>query len=219
MSFSIVIPSRNVQNLTACVRALREHGENSRVLVIWDSEDGIAGEDKDVYVLNGTKPFCFARNANTGIQAAGSDDVLLLNDDALLETNRGFSALAGVSASTLPPFGIVSATVRGPANWAHSVHRATGDLDVVGRVPFVAVYIPRAVIRRVGLLDERFAPGGYEDDDYCVRTSMAGFRVGVSRNCVVDHGTLPHTFRPAGKRDLYDLPANAQRFAGKWRTE
>ena len=42
--------------------------------------------------LEGVKPFIFARNCNLGIRAAGSDDVVLLNDDALLEYCRNNGA-------------------------------------------------------------------------------------------------------------------------------
>jgi GT2 family glycosyltransferase len=39
--------------------------------------------------------------------------------------------------------------------------------------------IPETVLRSVGLLDERLAPYGYDDPDYCIRTIQAGFQNGL----------------------------------------
>ena len=96
MSYSIVIPSRNLPNLEACIQRLREQNEMGRVIVVWDG-DSIPDistfkmwREGSGEIILGVKPFCFARNANIGINAAGRDDVVLLNDDCLLETPRGF---------------------------------------------------------------------------------------------------------------------------------
>ena len=57
----------------------------------------------------GLKPFCFSRNVNLGIRAAGDDDVIILNDDALLQSHRGFGSLAYV-ANANPQYGIIAAS-------------------------------------------------------------------------------------------------------------
>jgi glycosyltransferase involved in cell wall biosynthesis len=107
MAFSIIIPSRNATNLTACVKAVRAAGETARIIVVDDGVDWPEAEilmhpekpDNEhwgwpnVFRFDGVKPFVFARNCNIGIRAAGEDDVVLLNDDALLESEDGFRAL------------------------------------------------------------------------------------------------------------------------------
>lgn len=127
-----------------------------------------------------------------------------MNDDALALTPNGF---AGLSAAARSPFEIVSAAITGPTKSAeHGPHAPFGELarEIKGpMVPFICVYIPRSTIDRVGLLDERFTDYGGEDDDYCYRVRKAGLKIGVYDGCVVDHGTLPSTFRPDGKgRDV-----------------
>ena len=47
--------------------------------------------------------------------------------------------------------------------------------------------IPKKVIRRIGLLDERFGPGGYEDYDYCLRVQMAGYKVILAEDVFIHH--------------------------------
>src|SRR5262249_7355735 len=47
--------------------------------------------------------------------------------------------------------------------------------------------VRREVVNRVGLLDERFGVGCYEDDDYCRRVLRAGFRAVIARDAFVHH--------------------------------
>ena len=200
MSYSIIIPSRNIDNLTACVKALRAAGETARVIVIDDldpvpsrSELEFAGLDlSSDLVLMGVDPFVYARNCNLGIMAAEDDNIVLLNDDALLDDGT-FKDLASADQK----WGVIAATtnVTGHAKqYRREFYRIRARaVDVAA---FVCVYIPRHTIDTVGLLDERFTSYGGEDIDYCLRVREAGLEVGVSDYCYVDHSKLRSTFRP-----------------------
>lgn len=222
MSFSIVICSKNITNLTACVRAIREADEKGRIIIVWDgAPDAVSSAMLAAHPLilpmelrAGCMPFVFARNCNIGIRAAGTDDVVLLNDDCLLETPGGLTSMSqAIVGHTL-----MSPRVRGPAHPVHSIDQQNPNGCPAGpSIPFVCVYLPRVLINAVGLLDERFVPGGYEDDDYCRRVRNMGGTLAIYNGCVVDHRTLPHTFRPEGQPDTYDLPANRMRYEEKWR--
>ena len=48
MSYSIIIPSRNIANLTKCVSTLRGMGETCRVIVV---DDGIEGDYNDGFLF------------------------------------------------------------------------------------------------------------------------------------------------------------------------
>ena len=213
MAYSIVIPSRNIANLTACVGALRAAGETGRVMWV-DDYDGPRDLPQRVLGhrclhVSGEKPFCFARNINIGIRAADGDDVLILNDDAILETVGGFRWMVALMEDPLAAqYGILacSTNVTGyPAQQRRGIIAADGVtveslIRCVDFAAFVAVLIPRRTIDLVGLLDERFGgPGVYggEDVDYCLRVQEAGLKVGVSDFCFVDHSKLASTFRPA----------------------
>ena len=124
MSFSIIRPSRNAANLAPCIRAIRDAGETARIIVVDDGVDreqfGIEADDP--FFVDGVKPFCFARNVNLGIRFAGGDDVILLNDDALLKTPMGFSALSEVihrpwkTTGSLPEYDIIASTCNNVGN-------------------------------------------------------------------------------------------------------
>ena len=47
--------------------------------------------------------------------------------------------------------------------------------------------IRRAVIEAIGLLDEQFGIGCFEDDDYCLRAIQAGYRAVIAADAFVHH--------------------------------
>src|SRR3954468_22561579 len=94
MSLSVIIPSRNSDNLEPCVLSIRAAGEDCRIIVI---DDGLSRRPPGCEYLDGIKPFVYSRNVNRGINAAGTDDCIVTNDDALLESAGGFAAMQRAS--------------------------------------------------------------------------------------------------------------------------
>jgi len=227
MSLSVIIPSRNESNLRACIKALRAAGETCRVIVVWDGprEDGIAAVEglpgvgslcHIARVIAGPAPFNFSRNCNLGILAAGEDDYLLLNDDAQLQTPRGFT-LMHEAITARPHVGIVSAACTGIGNPNQNFDPRTAPGEMRGEyrvLAFVCVLIPRRTIDAVGLLDTRF-PHSHNDNDLCKRVLDAGLKLGVFDGCRVDHETLPSTFRGPGGTP-YGLDEGERLFVQKW---
>ena len=169
---SVIVPSRNESNLRACISAIRAAGETCRIIVVDDGlpidmqPSGCWWCDNDPMLrLEGISPFCFSRNVNLGIQAAGDSDVCICNDDALLESPGGFSLLQR-AAEEHPEYGLISATTNlagNPAQWRmkdggmRTCPNPTPG-NSFATVAFVCVLIPRRTIDAVGLLDERFQP-------------------------------------------------------------
>ena len=54
-------------------------------------------------------------------------------------------------------------------------------------VTFFCVFIERNALEDVGLLDETYFPGGFEDDDYCLRLRKKGYRIGLARDVYIHH--------------------------------
>lgn len=223
MSLSIIIPSRNLSNLRQCVAAIRAHEqERHRIIVVWDGpvfkEFVGPGGKVDIDQMEfGAERFCFGRNVNIGISAAGTDDVLVMNDDALV-VQGGFDEISeAMRLASVSTIGLLSMAVTGYPNVASPSKSPWFRLTYSKMLPFVAVYIPRTTIDEVGLLDEVFCGTvknmgttifnpplehevyGGEDDSYCYRVRKAGLALGIYDGCVVDHATLPSTFRPDGK--------------------
>jgi len=228
-NLTVVIPSRTATNLVPCVEAILEHEPRStRIVVVDDGVDWsfLPKPWASLSEIKGTKPFVYARNCNLGIVAAGKDDVILLNDDALLGTSGGFTAMQR-AAEENPEYGVVGAVTNVVGNQDQF---RTGTSCCLGReasrtvrstprmVCFVCVLIPRRTIDRVGLLDEEFTGYGFEDDSYCLRVRRAGLKIGIFDGCFVDHGSLRSTFR-GDPRTPADLRENAAIFKRKYGAE
>jgi GT2 family glycosyltransferase len=216
-NITVVIPSRNTFNLSACVDAVRQN-DNCDIIVVWDRSRGNDGlipfwELPPVRVIPVNEDFIFARNCNIGIKAAPANhDIVLLNDDALLRTKGGFTQMQ--AALINPQIGIVGAVtnVAGqPLQMPHGI-----GLREVSFFAFVCVLIRRTTINRVGLLDERYCIDyGVEDNDYCEAVKRAGLKCAVYDHCFVDHSSLISTYRgdPHGYRSFAQ---NQKLFCEKW---
>src|SRR5690606_37756600 len=74
----------------------------------------------------------------------------------------------------------------------------------------------REVPDRIGLLDERFSPGQYEDDDYCYRARLAGFRRMIAGDTFV-YQQGSRSFALKEERELASLiETNRNKFIAKW---
>lgn len=45
----------------------------------------------------------------------------------------------------------------------------------------------REVFEKVGPLDERFSPGNFEDEDYCLRIRLAGYKLMLCKDTFIQH--------------------------------
>lgn len=206
MSFSTVIPFKSPHNFRVCTEALwRGDPRMQAVVGVQDGEsEGVLaglpeGDHPFTYPIQyvvGPQPFCFARNVNLGIRRTCNGEVVVLNDDAVLVAGT----IEDLVHQSVTIQGIVSASVRGavnnPAQQERSLRSGMVREIQEGYLAFVCVAIPRSVIHRIGLLDERFTEYGGEDVDYCHRARVEGIPLAVYDGTVVDHGNLlPSTFR------------------------
>lgn len=235
----VVIPSRTASNLWPCIQAVRTHDPGLEIIVV---DDGVCWELyenrwKNLTVIGGRKPFAFPVNANIGIRAAGDADVILLNDDALLESDGGFRLLQA-AAHQHPEYGIIGAVTNltgQPLQWPmlRGDHRGLREVE---HIAFVCVLIPlrtrqlmdgRSVwaswvhiaageLLTRGLLDERYCLDyGVDDRDYCEQVRHCGLKVGVHDGCFVDHASLHSSYR-GNPEAPGSFQRNLELFKQKW---
>lgn len=193
---SVIIPSRNAENLQVCMDAIHSFDAFANIVVIDDGIDwSLITFNKILYcMLEGSKPFIFSRNINIGIRETGDDDVVILNDDALLETASGFTAMQRM-AEYHPEYGLLGPLTNVSGNREQTIKTGEELRETSRNLPFLCAFVPRSTIDKVGLLDERFTAYGWEDNDYCRRVRDAGLKVGIYEGCFVDHASLKSTFR------------------------
>lgn len=227
---TVIIPSKNFSNLIPCVEAVVHHEPWATILIIDDGLEinldllpkSFLDHQAHIHLLDGFKPFIFARNCNLGIVRAGDDDVVLLNDDAILETPFGFRNMQDLAAR-YSDIGLVSATTNHAGNPLQHKRPGGGWRYLAGKTPgnsfptvaFVCVLIPRRTIELIQMLDERFTEYGWEDNDYCRRLHNVEKRIVVDDGCFVDHSKLVSSYR-GGPALAGQLEAGRQIYLSKW---
>lgn len=217
MRLTVIIPSADTSNLERCVAAVRRHEPQIPITVVSDGLKFEAVRGLADQVIEGVKPFVYARNINLGIRAARlqyePDAYVLLNDDAQLLTPGGFTAL-GQEAAARPEYGIISAVTNSAGN-PNQYSRGSGFRDEPKMVCFVCVLVTAVALNRAGALDERFIHYGWEDNDLCRRVRACGLRLGISESCYVDHLSLRSTFRGDPYKGA-DITRGAAIYRAKW---
>jgi len=137
----------------------------------------------------------FAKAINKGLEKIDSDFILLNDDTTVLK------------------------------GWIDEIIRASKEYDIVGQkgymrpehFPFWGVYIKKELIDKIGLLDERFEVGEWEDVDYCIRAIDAGFKLGETESQLIVHPSPSTTLRRVTKEQEEKRKQNKQIFLDKWK--
>lgn len=234
MKISIIILSFNNYEETTgkCLGALAADPDFSKweVIVVDNASDAHTRQQlaeakrryREVNFVFNPQNVGFAAGNNIGIKLATGDTLILLNSDAfpspgmlgrLVEhfthdTRLGMigpvtNAAGNEQCIYTGASGMEEKTAEG-LRYASSNGRET---LFAYRLDFFCVAIPRHVLEQVGLLDEDFGRGYYEDLDYSLRVKAAGFKLGVAEDTFVYHrgstsfGKLPRETKELLKRN------------------
>ncbi len=233
---SIVLVTHNQLGHTrACLDSIRQRTDEPYELIVVDngSTDGTPQELKrrtDIRLIENDSNRGFPAAANQGIAAAEGSQILLLNNDTIVTTGwlrRMLDALAREPGAGLA--GPVSNRVSGAQQidvdyrqlseldgfaWDWGL-RHSGETVPTDRLVGFCLLIKRNVIEQIGMLDERFGIGNFEDDDFCRRARQAGFGLVISRDAFVHHAGHA-TFVGAGVDLSAVLDRNRQIYEEKW---
>ncbi len=178
----------------------------------------------------------FAGGNNIGIEAAAGEYVVLLNNDTVV-TRGWLTALVkhlendeglGMSGSVTNSIGN-EAKIEANYNSFFGLERFAYQYTSAhmgrcfGAEPRVlamfAVAIRRKLIDRCGALDEGYARGMFEDDDYARAAREAGYRLCIAEDSYVHH-FHSLSFNQLESEDYMRLfEANRLRYEQKWRTK
>jgi GT2 family glycosyltransferase len=173
----------------------------------------------------------FARANNVGIRAsADSEFVVLLNDDTVV--TRGWLGrlvrylqdervgLIGPVTSWAGNEARIEVSyegIEGIDEFAEGYTRAHANRTM--ELPMLAMFcvgMRRSLLDEIGLIDERFGVGLFEDDDFAHRVRQAGYRILCAEDIFVHHwGRASFSLLDQDKYDrLFD--ENRRKFEEKW---
>ena len=207
MSCDIVIPVWNKKELTErCINSIVQHTTYPyRVVAV----DNGSEEPTKAYLkgLRERKDFQFQliRNeknlgntaaGNQGMRASNSKYVLILDNDTVV-TDGWLSELVRIAESD-PKIGIASPTSNSFGAYkkkgqTHNEYAAEllspkgGKYIETTAAGGFAFMIKREVIEKIGMWDERFSPGYFEDTEYSLRAIKNGYICAIAEGSYIFH--------------------------------
>ncbi len=230
---SIIVPCwNNLEHTRRCAASILEKTQAPFELIFVDngSTDGTGAYLKALSRETGARVLANRRNLgfgpaiNQGMRAAAGAYLVWLNNDAVVTTGwlERLSDCAERSSSTgavgphvnsdgLPPSRPRSTPEQIAALLAMKKNRRS---RVVPWLTGFCLLLKRRAAEQVGLLDERFRMGTFEDYDYCLRLRQAGYRVVLAEDAYVHHHWHGSLTSLKGHGRL--TAANRRLFVDKW---
>jgi GT2 family glycosyltransferase/2-polyprenyl-3-methyl-5-hydroxy-6-metoxy-1,4-benzoquinol methylase/tetratricopeptide (TPR) repeat protein len=233
---SIVLVTHNQLAYTrGCLDSIRQFTDEPYELICVDngSTDGtpryLQSIDGARVILNSDNRG-FPAAVNQGLEIAVGRQVLLLNNDTLVTTGWLRRMLDALHAD--PAVGLVGPTTNNisgeqqiPVGYDDLAQldgfawdcgrRFAGQYQQTDRLVGFCLLISREVIQRIGVFDERFGIGNFEDDDFCRRALQAGFLAVIARNTFIHHFGS-RTFAASGIDFRQLLTDNQRLYQDKW---
>lgn len=190
------------------------------------------GKDKRIKVVFNSNNLGFPKGVNQGLKIASGKYLVIANNDILV-TDGWLERMVEVAESDelIGLVGPVSNSVSGvqldkKANYdsidkmfiyaAEIKKNYAGNTFEFPRVAFLCTLIKKEIIDRLGGLDERFAPGNFEDDDYCLRVQMAGYKTIIAQDVFIHHFGSKSFTAEGTKKYQERLDINKKIFVDKW---
>ncbi|OGX68204.1 MAG: hypothetical protein A2189_01475 [Paenibacillus sp. RIFOXYA1_FULL_44_5] len=237
MKTSIVIATFNKLDYTKqCIESIRQYtaaGSYEIIVVDNHSTDGSLDWLKaqpDIRFIANENNLGFPIACNQGMEIAVGDNILLLNNDTIvtarwldnllkcLYSREEIGAVGPITNYSIneQAVPVTYKTMDEMHQFADRCNQSNSSeweerLTLVG----FCVVFKKPVIDKIGLLDERFSPGNYEDDDYSYRIRQAGFEMMLCKDTYIHHyGST--SFRDNVAQYTKLLQTNQAKFIEKW---
>lgn len=237
---SVIIPVYNASDYTkSCIEKLYASPNQASFEIIVvdnnsnDNTKNILSEEQNqrknfsYYCLD--QNYGFSGGVNYGFSKAKGKYFIILNNDTLVTPGWIDRLIEAFEYDEL--IGIVSPITNyvgeGPQVDPEAVDISPTEIDsyshnIVDRViiyeshrlVFFCVALKRELVDLIGLMDTGYIKGNFEDDDYCLRAILAGFKLAIAQNAFVYHfGSM--TFKK--NRIIHDdyMDKNRMRFYPK----
>lgn len=235
--FDIVIPVYNSLNhVRPCLNSLsRNIPDNSKIIIVDDgSDEYVSKEIKKIcdrfkvnveYVKN-NENMGYLKSCNKGISSGNNPFVILTNSDTIVFRNT-FEILKK-TFEDYPNIGVIN-PVSTWANWTRipfpngfnilQLNSFVQDVDTpelvvdLNNASGFFLGIRRNLFEEIGLFDEVFNPGYYEETDFCMKVLEKGYKVSVHKGLYVFH----HGWGSFGEQSRnHQMSLNKDKFMKRW---
>lgn len=218
----IIIPVFNRQDLTGnCLMSIRKNTPSlSYNLILIDNGSGesvkkflkdFVSTNVNAALIENRENLGWVKAVNQGIRVSSAPYICVMNNDTVVRTPEWLLKMITVAESA-PDIGLVNP-------YFESGNYMTAGISFI-EIDFCRGYcvlIKRKVVERIGLLDESYGLGYYDDDDYSVRAIKAGFRCVRANDCLVEHlrdSTFSDLFEEKKRLEMHEK--NKRLFYSKW---
>ena len=189
----------------------------------------LAAKDRRIRVLRNERNLGFAPAVNQGLRKAKGDALVVLNNDVIVAPGWLEGLVSCLSQDTgLGAVGPVTNQAADVHQHRHAHYeieqfdmfatawalRYSGRMREMHRLIGFCMALRRKAVEEVGLFDERFRIGGYEDYDYSLRLRQAGWRLAIAEWIFIHH--FGHVSYKNDDAWLKTAEMNREVFLDKW---
>ena len=235
---TILILTLNGWKFTAqCIDSIKAHTVIPYKIIVIDNgstDETVQNLRKDtsIFHIENTCNLGFAAGFNVGLELVNTPYFAICNSDIVvsqkwlkhlaehLSEKPDLMAIGPRSNKTSGPQKVNNCAYSTPqelVNFSNSF--ATTKENPVAyckRIVFFCTLFKQDILHKVGFLDEIYAGGNFEDDDYCMRIWKKGFKSAID-NTVFVHHYGSQTFKQNQIDFKKSLEENGQRFLKKWK--
>jgi GT2 family glycosyltransferase len=238
---SIILPLFNQLDCTVqCLESIEAFTPEEHEIIFVDngSDDGTEEWLKEhlkpnYRLIKNNKNFGYPVACNQGARLAQGEYLLFLNNDVIVSKEWLKGLLEGIkSAVDIGCVGPMTNYISGRQQlnstdtydsifkyqtFAENYRKAHKGLYIpLWRIVGFCMLVKKSVFDELGGFDERFTPGNFEDDDFCLRLYERGYRnLMVCDVFVHHHGSKSHDMTTF--KELLDT--NQKKFNDKWKSD
>lgn len=239
---SVIIVSYNNWYLTRnCLESLEKDGYPNKEIIVIDNMSSDETRDEliklekqgKIKVILNKKNFGFAKANNIGLRMAKGKYISLLNNDVevtpywiqkMIRHLKNDETIGLIGPVTNESGNETRIPIRGPKPRIINVGKKYSNdrfdkLFEIQVIPAQCWFLRKKDMNKVGLIDERFGIGMFEDDDYCLRIKKIGKKIICAEDIFIYHKGKASFNKLDDEEYSRIFKENKRKFEKKWRVK